>query len=564
MKNIKYFLLSLVYILVITKGQAQSIFAELNNSTLLNNDTCLLTYTSDVAINAPALKMPSGIKKVNTTTSYDSVKNKWLLVVKLQALRVGEYNMPVININNIKSNSARLSVIDIGGNNTNSSKIAKELDANEEEPLQKNTLSTYAGNDVFGRCDFVNKTYIKGEQINVEFNAYSKYTATINDFQPPPFSNCWVQKIREIDLLAEPQQVTIKGQTYLKYTLASYGIFSLNELPILMNQATAIVETSVGTNTVDNSTQLSARLGLEALEKKTFRLDFANSEIKIIPLQNTVCSTPLVGNYTLTHKIQKQSNGSVQVLYTLQGSGNLKFCSDLNLPFTDAWAVDYKAIYDTSWMSNNLLCHKRTMNYTLIPKRVGNLRLSDSSLFFISNNGYVCKQLKLADTIIAINQTPFQSKTSTAENKFTNSTIQFLKKNILQNRLLWAILFTLLALSFALSAFKKRKHKHVIAIQRQDAIQKIIENINAIDTTQMPAAQVVILVKQHYLQFMNNHYNLTNTDYTAIQALNIQPELKKQVLQFLEKTNDVLYGNAEDVAVEKIKALAVESIKALS
>ncbi len=561
MKQTKQLILFLIIIAPL-KLWAQNIVATIDNTTILTGDTCYLAYTANVELaqQTSTLKMPKGIKILETKSNFDTVTNNWIYTFKLLALKVGEYNLPILNAGNIKSNPIHLSIIEI--KNTSSTSNYKE---ESNTRMQEAQINTYNGKDVFGKCEFANKNYIKGQQINIAFFVYSKYPANINDYMPPAFTNCWVEKLEEIDPLAEPQKQTINGQEYFKYKIAAYALFAIKETPISLSKATAFVETSVAVAPKNTADALSNKLGLQTVEKKGFNLNFENATINIKPFaqQNVQCQTSLVGNYTLERKITKLPNDVVQVLYVINGNGNLKFCADINVSFNDKWIVDYTSVKDTAWIANNTLQNRKTLFYNLMPKAKGNLLFSESGIAFIHQNTLQCRQLKCADTLLQINTTNVLSNDSLALNKSNTGMAYFFKKHIIYNKQFWIIFFSIFTLGALITFLKKQKIQKAKEEKKQEHIATQTSLIEAIDINGLSNAEAISKIKNQYVSFLKQNFSFQNFDIVTIQNLPITEQQKQPILNFLQKANAVLYGNDNNVDVHELKKNVIQSITSL-
>ena len=438
-----------------------------------------LTYT--VNQNASSLKVPTfdNFNFLGGPTQYQNSSSQWVngkssrvfemgFTYYLQATRIGTFTIApaqaTVNGKTVMSNPVKIEVV-------NGSKPAT-TNSNQQSTTQQKP-DDFSNEDLFVRLLLDKKISYQGEAITATVKIYSRVRLSqISNAIPPSFAGFFKDDV-EVPQLNSLQRENVEGQAYGTGVIQKFIIYpqKTGDLVIDPYKLDCVVQREV-----------KGRSGGFFDDFFGPSLEDVQRSIASKPLHITVKPLPepkpngfngAVGDYTMkvtADKNQLKENDALSMRIELEGTGNLKLLESPRISFPpDFENYDPKITTNIAKSGNS---GSRLFEYLVIPRHVGNFRISPVEFSFFNPNTGNYKTLTSADFHINVLKGDSTATSglvtglSKEEVKFVGNDIRFIKTgNIvlkpvgvtLAASLYYYLFFPVLLLLFVVLVILRRK-----------------------------------------------------------------------------------------------------------
>lgn len=265
-----------------------------------------------------------------------------------------------------------------------------------DEEYTSQTPGTISGDELFVRIILSKESAYEQEPIECVIKLYTQYG--INSFMPttqPSFDGFIIE---EIPVKSAINQIeTYNGKDYYTAILKRCLIFPQKSGKLTINSGKYELVAEKYEKVSFGGGYAYSRVPIQ--EKLSISSNSANMTIKALPLPQPTNFSGAVGEFDVNAKLTSSSfrtNEATSLVYTITGSGNVKYIKEPNLDFPVEFELyTPKSKYDSD-VSNGTMAGVATFEYTFVPKSVGKFQIPKHEFVYFNPNKseYITKTIQ--------------------------------------------------------------------------------------------------------------------------------------------------------------------------
>jgi hypothetical protein len=425
---------------------------------------------------------------------------------------------------------------------------------------------------VFAQIDIDKNKAVVGEQINVEYNVYTRLPLQVGISKPTSPEGFWVQDYAANNNPQQSERVVINGKDYRKHTLRKVALFATgpgkHTIPAVELEAAVQVENNEPESMADEiiSGLFGKRFTLHNTQEIPVMLTTKDVSVEILALPDNKPEDFVgsVGKFNIESAIDRTeltTDETALLTITLRGNGNIKMLGRPQILFPGDFEVFDPVVFDTISSAVNDISGFKTFKYVLQPRNAGQIHIPAATFTYFDVEEKQYKTISTTEYTLKVspgkNVAKLGKRNSLPQDLHDIVNDDTMKKqviNLLPEKPLYWLAFALpILMLVGANYYAKQKVKKAItveqeqqqkttsvALQRLSIAQEMLKENNAVAFYNETSKALNLYVSDK-MGVPLSKLNKQSAD-TLLAEKNISPQVRRMLASTTETCEQILYS----------------------